>query len=515
MMSAKDIINDYVQQQFEAFQLAEIDEGSEIAASSRIAASIEKHVHILALKEAMEKIDLNEKELSDIEDESSAQSSIDINVFLIPLLLKYVDAALIMEINVNNRNVTKRVFDLVSALACGLSAKSDVSISAIIDRAQMFSNVLSERLRSQACVLLGCFASHLISCAIRGKKNNLLNHKAVHIRENLSMIENLLLPRLTDKCQSVRHSAIQAAGVLFGALKSESTVTSCNPIAEVISSPSLLDGLLWSMRHDISVANRVEAIQAVPIDSAETLDHVIARIRDVKEKVRNVAILALHLKVDPRRRDIMTEHHFCDIIRSGLTERCKSTNLATMTLICSKWMKAARFCPVELMRLMGATINEEECEKTLRVVLKMARGSSSTKCDPVLQELSDPEIRSLCLNIDKSMIGLKDSNVVYDEYELFYTRVACSVAMESSELSFVQKEDLITKTAPDIPTLCDSFLTHLGRFVESIKEQDEECIDQECFVCLQLLQLAKITGLKEEGSRRHFFFCDDRRISEC
>jgi len=40
--------------------------------------------------------------------------------------------------------------------------------------------------------------------------------------------------------------------------------------------------------------------------------------------------------------------------------------------------------------------------------------------------------------------------------------------------------------------------------VESIQEEDEECVDQECFVCLQLLQLAKVAGLQEEGSRRHF-----------
>lgn len=498
-MSIEETISNYVQQQFEAFQLADLDHGSEIAASSRIAASIEKNVHIIVLNHAMKNVDLDPKQGSKNDDGNSIESSVDISTFLVPLLVKYIDAALTTEIDLNNGCTARRVFDLVSALACGLSSKSDDSINAIIDRARTFSTVTSEKLRSQACSMLGCFSSHLTALSTRCQKKKMLHREDHNLRESVSMIEKILLPRLTDKSQSVRYRAIQSAGMLFGTIKSLSAVAPSNPTTE-----DLLEGLLWSMWHDPSVANRVEAIQAVPIDSAETLDHVIARIRDVKEKVRNAAIDALHLKVDPRRRDIMTEEHFRDIVRTGLTDRCESTNTATMSLICTKWTKAARFCPVELMRLMGATMYEEECEKALMVILKMARVSSSSNINPVLQELSDPEIRSLCLNIDNSMVRLKDSSVVFDEYQLFYTRIACSTAKESPDLTFAQKEDLMTKITPDIPILCDLFQKHVGRFVESIQEQDEECIDQECFVCLQLLQLAKIAGLQEEGSRRHF-----------
>jgi condensin complex subunit 3 len=486
-MSDKENISDYVQQQFEAFQLAEVDQGLEIPASIRIATIIEKNVRIIAL-----------------ENNSSTDSSIDIATFVAPLLVKYVDTALTLEINTENKDVVRRVFDLVSALACGLSSESDEASCTIIDRVELFSTVISERLRTQACTLLGCFASHLIALSIRCIKKKTFSQTKDYLAANFSRIEKLLLPRLIDKSQSVRQGAIQAAGMLFGTFKILTSVNSSDEISELTSCPALLEGLLWSMWHDPSVANRVEAIQAVPIDSAETLDHVIARIRDVKEKVRNAAINALRYKVDPRRRDIMTEEHFRDIVRSGLTERCESTKLATMTLICTKWTKAAKFCPVELMRLMGATMYEEECEKVLKVVLDMARVSSSARSNPILQELSDPEIRSLSSNIEKSMIRLTDSNLVFDEYQLFYTRVACSVTKDSSDLTFAQKEDLMAKTTPDIPTLCDLFRKHLDRFVESIQEQDEECMDQECFVCLQILQLAKIAGLQEEGSRRHF-----------
>ena len=478
-MSIEETINDYVQQQFQAFQLAEVDDGSEIAASSRMAANIEKHVHVIALNDAMKNVGL---------DQGRSESSLDVSTFLVPLLVKYVDASVTMETDASTKVVVLRVFHLVSALACSLSAKGEEAIHAVADRAQTFSNVLSDKLRSQACTLLGCMASHLIASTMRGKKKNI---ERTYLKESISEIEKILLSRLTDKSQSVRLKAIQAAGMIFGV---------SNATSEDSPNLALVEGLLWSMWHDPSVANRVEAIEAVPIDSAETLDHVIARIRDVKEKVRNAAVNALRTKVDPKRKEIMTEEHFRDIVRSGLTERCESTKTATITLICTKWTKAAKFCPVELMRLMGATVYEEECEKALKVVLKIAR----TKDNAILQELSDPEVRSLCHNIDKSMIRLQDPNIVFDEFQLFYTRVACSAAKESSDLTFSEKEDMMAKTAPDIPTLCDLFKKHLDRFVESIQEEDEECIDQECFVCLQLLQLAKIAGLQEEGSRRHF-----------
>ena len=502
-MSTEETISDYVQQQFEAFQLAEVDQGSEIAASSRVAATIEKHVRVIVLNDAMSKVGLN------VNGEPNAgkdpvDSSEDVATFLIPLLVKYFDATLVMEINVKNRCIIQRVFDLVSALACSLSSKNDRAIYAVIERARGFSMVEPELIRGQACAMLGCLASHLIGKLIRHKDKRSSNDKKDMLTEHLSSIEKTVFPRLTDKSQSVRQKAIQAAGMLFGSRELVLETDTLNKTREEVPSSKLLEGLLWSMWHDPSVANRVEAIQAVRIDSAETLGHVIARIRDVKEKVRVAAINALHVKVDPRRKEIMTEEHFRDIVRSGLTDRCESTNRATMTLICTKWTKAARFCPVELMRMMGATMYEDECEKALQVVLKLAHASNSTESSPILHELSDPELRSLCSNVDKSMVRLVDSNVVFDEYQLFYTRIACSIAKESSDLSFSQKEDLLAKTTPDIPTLCDLFKKHLGRFKESLQEQDEECIDQECFVCQQLLQLAKIAGLQEEGSRRHF-----------
>ncbi len=377
-----------------------------------------------------------------------------------------------------------------------------------------------ERLRSQACVLLKYIASHiefsmtlLLKKKNRSNNNNIDNDNDVLLHQTLlEHLQEILLPRLTDKSQVVRQNAIQAIGKLLVSMNPSSSTSSKSnkqntdndsdeeedEEEDETTSSRALEGLLWSMWHDPSVANRVEAVQAVPI-TTDTIDHIIARIRDVKEKVRVAALDVLRtMKTDPRK--VMNEDHYCEIIQRGLTERCEATKTATIKLICTKWMKVAKFDPVELLRLMGATVNDEECEKTLKVILQTVRSGDFTAMD----ELSDPEVRSLCANIDNSMIQLKDDTVVFDEYQLFYTRVACSTAKESTDLTYVQKEDLISKITPDIPALCGLFQKHMQRFIESIEEEDQESEDQECFVCLQLLQLAKVAGLQEEGSRRHF-----------
>lgn len=163
-------------------------------------------------------------------------------------------------------------------------------------------------------------------------------------------------------------------------------------------------------------------------------------------------------------------------------------------------MKAAKFDPVELVRMMQPTLIEEECEMALKVVLDMARSDDRS----LIKELSDPELRSFISSTQQSLIQLKDSSVEFDECQLFFTRVSCSTAKDSPDMTTVQKEALLAQASPDIPTLCDLFQKHLVRLVESIEEEDGESEDQESFVCSQLLRLVKATGLQEEGSRRHF-----------
>ena len=86
-MNIEETISDYVEQQFQAFQLAEVDQGSELSASSRMAATIEKNVHIIVLNNAMKKIGLENTQKTS-HDQCLAHSSVEIESFLLPLLVK-------------------------------------------------------------------------------------------------------------------------------------------------------------------------------------------------------------------------------------------------------------------------------------------------------------------------------------------------------------------------------------------------------------------------------------------
>jgi condensin complex subunit 3 len=519
-------ISVYLQQQFEAFQLAQnvtvITSPSEVtAAASSKAANIQKHVQILALNHGIGQLTL-------MGNHQSNDNNKDVSSLVEPLLLRYVDAAITTEVTTDNKDAVVRTLELVSAVACMVSdtCRRVTAVETVLARAQEFSEVLQERLRGQACLLLASLAVHMSGLFRRSNKLfELADGRLDFLTQVLACVEGLettLLPRLTDKSQSVRQAAIKAVGQLLMlassivAAKESDTKkkeSQKEPMEDELDNEESGEGgrdssvpqrvspalkaLLWSMWHDPSVANRVEAIQVVPI-LVDTVDHIVARIRDVKEKVRVAALDVLRLKVNPLTD--MTEEHFCDVIQHGLTERCEATKMATMKLICTKWIRVAKFDPVEVLRLMGATVNDEECEKALKVILYTVRSGDYSP----IQGLSDPEIRSFCASVDKSMVLLKNSSIVFDEYQLFYTRVACSTANDSTYLSFAQKEVILSKAAPDIPTLCDLFQKHLARYIESIQEEDQESEEQESFVCLQLLQLAKVAGLQEEGSRRHF-----------
>ena len=108
-----------------------------------------------------------------------------------------------------------------------------------------------------------------------------------------------LIPRLTDKSISVRASAIVASGFLLQ--RQEHT--------------ELLEALLWNVWHDPSVPNRVSALQALPA-SEQVWDHVIARLRDVKEKVRLAAVGVLRQKVSTLQQ--LSSTQLAEIVQNGI-----------------------------------------------------------------------------------------------------------------------------------------------------------------------------------------------------
>jgi condensin complex subunit 3 len=163
-------------------------------------------------------------------------------------------------------------------------------------------------------------------------------------------------------------------------------------------------------------------------------------------------------------------------------------------------MKSSKFDPIALLKLMGVTVNEDESAKVIEVVLEAARSGD----DELLSELSVPEIRAFQVSAEKSLIRLADPDQILEPEGIFFSRMACSTAMESPLMTLTQKDDVLNKVVPDIPVLCQIFQRHAVRLIDAIKKEESEMEDNECFICLQLLSLAKATGLQEEGSRRHF-----------
>lgn len=187
---------------------------------------------------------------------------------------------------------------------------------------------------------------------------------------------------------------------------------------------------------------------------------------------------------------------------TDFSKSCGSSKEATSRLICSKWMKAAKFDPIKLLKRMDIIVNEEECEIAMKVVLEVAR---SRDC-ALLNDLSDPEIRAFQagISIEKSVTQAIESGATLDAEQLFFARIACVTAQESTELSPEEKYDLLNNAIPDIPLLCERFHQYSIRLSEAIQEGDSKREDECCFLCLQLLHLAEVVGLNDEGSRRHF-----------
>jgi hypothetical protein len=213
------------------------------------------------------------------------------------ILVSFIDATVSAETSSDIQESIDRVLSLISAFGIPYSkAVADI----IVSRALEFSDVLLERVRGHACLLLGKIVATL---------TKLRDNKKVDdewIEEQLGAVEEALTPRLQDKAQAVRSHAIKAAGAFF--LIPE----------DVETYEGLLDGLLWNMAHDPSVSCRIMAVQSVPVNST-TMNSLIARVRDIKSKVRSEALQVLCRNAQAVAE--MADAQFVELIRSGLTKR--------------------------------------------------------------------------------------------------------------------------------------------------------------------------------------------------
>jgi hypothetical protein len=262
------------------FEEHQLDEGTLSNSAAARAAAIKKKISVIALNSGVSNLSL---------EQNASTPCIDDTIQFI--LLQYVDKLMAVNVTSGNRDAVERLMDLVAAFVVTSSKELG---EAIVARTIQFSSVLLERVRGQASIMMGYLAMHI------SKKRDEWS------KEWFEALNDALLPRLTDKSQVVRNSAIRASALFL------------NEQCDGMGIEDLLDAILWNLWHDPSVANRVAALESLPV-IGRTVDHIVTRIRDVKEKVRVQAIEVLRNNLDPLSH--MTADHFAEVIRSGLSDR--------------------------------------------------------------------------------------------------------------------------------------------------------------------------------------------------
>ena len=213
-------------------------------------------------------------------------------------VLRCVDTAMATEISKDSQDAVDCIFELAACFAC--SGGNGHLAQALTARAVQFSVVIMERVRVQACNLLGLCVRYLLTGDENGGEEDSWRDECVDVARQA------IRSRLTDKSQAVRNAAIYASASLFVRNKELDD-----------NDEEFLESLLWNMNHDPSAANRSSALQSVPIVK-DTVDDVIARVRDVKVKVRVEALNTLCSKMLVYT---LSSVQYAELVRSGLTDR--------------------------------------------------------------------------------------------------------------------------------------------------------------------------------------------------
>jgi hypothetical protein len=351
-------ISQLIQQQFDLYQQENsssnnnnIRHGDRLSAARARATSIQKQLTILSLNYSMGDMSLSEEERKNIKKQQKQgikssnhhPSNTIIDTVVATLLVKYIDACMAMDPAAmedceddwnGGESVVDRVLDLVATVAI---LRGEATTNKVLERILEFSSVLLERVRIRACDALGRIGYSLVWIMRNGDKS--FQEWAA---ESLYDVKEGLVPRLTEKSKGVRNSAICATGNVFLGYDMPETTKDGDMVEDQLEIvQDLLETLLWNLWHDPSPDNRIAAIEAVPLHlqgnddhselASETVGHVLARIRDVKEKVRVQAVQTLHRKVDPISG--MTADQRCELIRSGLAGRYVTIDFVSFFLL--------------------------------------------------------------------------------------------------------------------------------------------------------------------------------------
>lgn len=181
-------------------------------------------------------------------------------------------------------------------------------------------------------------------------------------------------------------------------------------------------------------------------------------------------------------------------------------------------MKTFKYNPLALLQHMVVAAYEETCEKMLLVIFEAADEATIT---PLLTGLSRAERQAFASGVFDAIISIQSEHcngdvedessvatlTLLDAEAVFLSRVSCQRAMDSKTMSSVRKSQVIAQVVPDITVLCQVLQTHLTWLMNEEEEiGDDQTVTEKkvTFVCCQLLRLAKMCDLQEEGSRRHF-----------
>ena len=214
------------------------------------------------------------------------------------VLIHFLECSLVTEVTKDTNESIEAIQELVSAVA---AQRVQVARSLLQARINPLTVVLLERIRSAACHCIGSTVKYLF-------ENEKMNKE--DLESLLDMSSQALLPRFTDKAQSVRQAAIEASHFFFR--------RAIGQVEEEIDDPDIRQSLQWSLQHDPSVTNRVAALESLPVP-LQTVDVILTRVRDVKAKVRVAAVKNLRTKLPDLRK--WEAEQCAELIESGWTER--------------------------------------------------------------------------------------------------------------------------------------------------------------------------------------------------
>ena len=384
-------------------------------------------------------------------------------------LIYFLECSLATEVSQDTKESIVAIQELVAAVA----AKRIGVVTAVLhDRLVSLTVVLLERVRSAACRCIGWTVQYLF-------QNEELTKE--ELETLLDKASQALIPRFTDKAQSVRQAAVEASRFFFH--------RAIGQVGEEIDDPDIRQSLQWSLQHDPSVTNRVAAMESLPV-TLQTMDVILTRVRDTKAKVRVAAVKALRQNIPHLEK---WESEQCsELIESGWTDRCAVTK-AEIEQTVFGWLKSMNFDINQCLRHLDVVEFEDTCQKVMAILLEAS--------DETLSEnYSEDEIIRYKRAVKECTKKIVAANQALEAEQVFLLRARCA---QAEKLEPRQRELVLCEILPDIPEVCEMFELHASALMKAIAEEKEFSVTNRLVcVSLQLLSLVKSAEI-EEGSRLH------------